>query len=231
MPRAAHPLVAYKDLCIDVNDLGAGLDFWAPVLGLDVVPDEDDPTGVHLEGPTPRHTVWPCAVPEPRTVKNRVHLDVHAADAVPEGTEPLSAPGQFPWQVVAGPEGDELCVFVREEVPTYRLYEVVVDCADHAGTSAWWQALWGGRLEHDARGFSWIDDAPGMPFDAFSFVPVPEPKTVKNRVHWDVTLVPGATVADLEAVGARVLRAPDDEISWTVMADPEDNEFCVFEEP
>ncbi|WP_459981910.1 VOC family protein [Nocardioides sp. AN3] len=56
---------------------------------------------------------------------------------------------------------------------------------------------------------------------------VPEPKTVKNRIHWDLD------VADLELLtgdGATVLRAPDDEISWTVMADPEGNEFCAFTE-
>jgi hypothetical protein len=59
----------------------------------------------------------------------------------------------------------------------------------------------------------------------FDFVPVPEPKTVKNRVHWDVT------APDVDALverGARVLRSPDDEINWTVLADPEGNEFCAF---
>lgn len=59
------------------------------------------------------------------------------------------------------------------------------------------------------------------------FTPVPEPKTVKNRVHWDV-LLDDATVDDLVAAGATVLRRPDDEIDWTVLADPEGNEFCAF---
>lgn len=222
------PLVAYKDLCIDVNDRRVGLDFWGPTLGLDVVPDRDDPTQFHLEGPTPRHRIWPCVVPEPKSVKNRIHLDVHAGSSEVAGATRLSAPGEFPWTVMAGPEGDELCVFERDEVPAYRLYEVVVDCLDHARTSAWWHGLWGGRLEHDEQGYSWIDDVPGVPFDAFAFVPVAEPKAAKNRVHWDVTLAEGATVADLESTGARVLREPDGEISWTVMADPEGNEFCVF---
>jgi predicted enzyme related to lactoylglutathione lyase len=35
-------------------------------------------------------------------------------------------------------------------------------------------------------------------------------------------------VGDLEAAGATVLREQDGEIRWTVMADPEGNEFCVF---
>jgi hypothetical protein len=58
---------------------------------------------------------------------------------------------------------------------------------------------------------------------------VPEPKAAKNRVHWDVTLV-GSTVENLVVAGARLLRAQDDDIRWSVMADPEGNEFCVFAE-
>lgn len=224
------PLVAYKDLCVDVGDLRVGLGFWGPTLGLDVVPDEHDPGEFHLEGPTPRHTVWPCPVPEPKTVKNRVHLDVHAGSPEVAGATRLSAPGEFPWTVMAGPEGDELCVFEREVVPRYRLHEIVVDCVDHARTSSWWHGLWGGRREVDERGFSWIDRVPGVPFDGFAFVPVPEPKAAKNRVHWDVTLEPGVAPSDLQAAGATILREPDGEISWTVMADPEGNEFCVFPE-
>ena len=50
---------------------------------------------------------------------------------------------------------------------------------------------------------------------------MPEPKTVKNRVHWDVF----GHVEDFEAAGARVLWT---QPRWTTMADPEGNEFCVF---
>ena len=53
------------------------------------------------------------------------------------------------------------------------------------------------------------------------FAPVPEPKTVKNRLHWDVY----GDVGELEAHGARTLWEMP---RWTVMADPEGNEFCVF---
>ncbi len=61
-------------------------------------------------------------------------------------------------------------------------------------------------------------------------VPVPEPKTVKNRMHFDVI---GDTSA-LFTAGARMVRLrdadtePDGAIEWDVMADPEGNEFCVF---
>jgi hypothetical protein len=36
-------------------------------------------------------------------------------------------------------------------------------------------------------------------------------------------------VSKLVAAGATVVREPDDEIRWTIMADPEGNEFCAFE--
>jgi hypothetical protein len=52
-----------------------------------------------------------------------------------------------------------------------------------------------------------------------------EPKAVKNRIHWDVTV---HTVAPLVKVGATVLREPGGDIGWHVLADPEGNEFCTF---
>lgn len=51
------------------------------------------------------------------------------------------------------------------------------------------------------------------------------PKTFKDRVHLDVR-VPGGRP---ETIGATVLREPDDEIGWTIAADPEGNELCVFD--
>lgn len=62
----------------------------------------------------------------------------------------------------------------------------------------------------------------------FDFVPVPEPKTAPNRVHWDLS---APDLAPILARGASVLRAPDGEISWHLLADPEGNEFCVFDAP
>jgi catechol 2,3-dioxygenase-like lactoylglutathione lyase family enzyme len=56
---------------------------------------------------------------------------------------------------------------------------------------------------------------------------VPEPKAGKNRAHVDIE-VPDeqAAVARLVALGATVLwRQPAD--TWTVLADPDGNEFCV----
>jgi hypothetical protein len=54
---------------------------------------------------------------------------------------------------------------------------------------------------------------------------VPEAKEVENRVHLDLV---GIEVSDLLAAGGTVLAEPDDERRWTVVADPEGSEACVF---
>jgi Glyoxalase-like domain len=70
-----------------------------------------------------------------------------------------------------------------------------------------------------------VDGVPGMPILTMDFVPVPEPKTAKNRIDWDVTV---PAVAPLAGARAAVLREPGGDIGWHVLADPEGNEFCAF---
>jgi Glyoxalase-like domain len=220
-------LATYRALCIDAADERRLARFWAPALGLRAAPDPSD--GVQaLTGDRPEDQVWLNRVPEPRSVKNRVHLDLHGS-SVREyeewGARRLSATGELPWTVMADPEGGEFCVFVRDEPPPRRLYEVVVDAVDSAAIAGWWADVFGTRVVAEDRAFHWIDGIPGFPADAFVFVPVPERKAGKNRVHWDVTV---KDVAPLLRAGASLLRAPDDQISWSILADPEGNEFCAF---
>lgn len=216
----------YKDLCIDANDTALAAAFWARVLGLEPEPREGGI--VKLSGRTPGHTVWVNPVPEPRTVKQRVHLDVNAlsVDAVlAAGATVLD--DTLPWTVVADPEDGELCVFVREQV-SEPLYEVVVDVgttpAEARAAADWWGELLGAPVHDDAEhGFSWLEPVPGAPFEALVMGPVPEPKAVKNRIHLDLW----AHADDLVGRGATVLR-PLDGDGWAVLADPFGNELCVF---
>ncbi|MFF8401167.1 VOC family protein [Streptomyces sp. NPDC015684] len=65
-------------------------------------------------------------------------------------------------------------------------------------------------------------------------VPVPEPKTAtKNRVHLDLATTSAAhyteLVARVRALGATPSDVGQGEVPWTVLADPEGNEFCVLE--
>lgn len=76
-----------------------------------------------------------------------------------------------------------------------------------------------------------VDETTGIAQgDRIVFQRVPEPKTVKNRLHLDVEVGPQrreAEIARLESLGARRLYDGDLGGSWTTMADPHGNEFCV----
>jgi Glyoxalase-like domain len=211
---------AYKDLCLDAVDPLRLATFWSAVLGLELA-DTGDGDAV-LRGPTPQHSVWVNRVPEPKTVKNRMHLDVHAG-SVQELLE-LGATivdEQPRWTVMADPEGGEFCAFVREGPPTYRLYEVVLDAADHRTVGRWWADLLGGRCIDEGKDFVSIADVPGAPFEYLDVGTVPEPKTAKNRVHLDVV----GDTAEIVARGATLL---GEFPRWNVLTDIEGNEFCVF---
>jgi predicted enzyme related to lactoylglutathione lyase len=222
-------LATYKDLVIDAADsrrLGA---FWAQVLGRRL--EENGPNDVVLRGEMPAQTVWIDQVPEPKTVKNRVHVDVLTADlaALTDAGAIVLNDTDFRWVVMADPEGQEFCAFVREQPPDDLLHEIIVDCADPAAVGAWWGQVFDVKAEsHDDGAYFSLEGLPGASFDGMSFVPVPEPKTVKNRVHWDVK---GSVPVLLEA-GARMIRPasedPEPDRNWDVLADPEGNEFCVF---
>jgi hypothetical protein len=61
------------------------------------------------------------------------------------------------------------------------------------------------------------------------FLAVPDTKVAKNRLHFDLRPADqAAEVARLLELGARQKDIGQGEVSWVVMADPEDNEFCVL---
>ncbi len=90
--------------------------------------------------------------------------------------------GEVSWTVLTDPEGAELCLFDDGDAPS----ALVVDSADPVADARWWAEVLGGRLVAAPDGLRRWVDVPGMPFDVMKFVGVDEPKTVKNRVHWDV---------------------------------------------
>ncbi|HHU40306.1 MAG TPA: VOC family protein [Propionibacterium sp.] len=124
-------------------------------------------------------------------------------------------------------------------------YTVVVDCHDPQAQAHWWAEALDWQVVYDTpeeavaipQGLSeepeadlaaWMARGQGL-----VFVPVPEGKTVKNRLHID--LAPhtsqdrDAEIGRLLGLGAsRVDVGQADDVSWTVLADPEGNEFCVL---
>lgn len=218
-------IARFKDLCIDATDPAVLGPFWAAALGLTAEPlDGGD---VRLTGATPQQTVWINRVPEPRTVKQRMHLDVHVGS--PSDLEALGARTLVTrdrWTVMADPEGGEFCAFPGVELPAYRLYEVNIDAGDPRAQADWWAGLLGAKVTHgDGRSWWCVEGIDGAPFDSIIFDRVPEPKTGKNRIHPDVL---ADALPPLLDYGATVIRPRDDDIGWHVAADPEGNEFCVF---
>jgi glyoxalase superfamily protein len=219
------PIARFKDLCLDAADPERLGPFWAAVLGR-TWKARGGGDGV-LTGPTARHTIWVNRVPEAKAVKHRVHFDIYAGDLA--GLEALGATvaeRMDRWTVMADPEGGDFCAFLRPEVPAERLHGLGVDCADAEAQARWWGGVYGVDVTVN-DGWYTLENVPGMPILTMDFAAVPEPKTGKNRIHWDVT---AAGVAALVEAGATVLREPGGDIDWHVLADPEGNEFCVFTE-
>ncbi|WP_157249756.1 VOC family protein [Nonomuraea typhae] len=119
------------DLVIDCRHPASQARFWAALLdGYAVAPydeeelrrlsamglsgPEDDPT-VLVEGPDGAPRIFFVKVPEPKLVKNRVHLDVRAADLEAERERLLGLGARETgrhenWIVMADPEGNEFCL-------------------------------------------------------------------------------------------------------------------------
>ena len=224
-------LARFKKVCLDALDPDLLGRFWAAVLDLEWRPYPHGEGGVF--GTAERPVLWINRVPEGKTVKHRIHLDVYAEDLTalaelgarvirPEGD------GGIPWTVLSDPEGGEFCAFrLPADTPEYRQRSVVVDCADPRAQAIWWGHVLGVPAEHHSGGSS-LRGVPRMPFESLDFVPVPEPKVTKNRIHWDLAVDDPGTLVE---AGAAVLRKPGGDVLWHVLADPEGNEFCAFTEP
>ena len=114
--------------------------------------------------------------------------------------------------------------------PSLRVTEVVIDCADHGQVVDFWAAALGyERREVNEQYVALVPPArePGRP--PLLFQKVPEPKIAKNRVHLDFRApVMADEVARLLGLGATLIAARSlGDFAWTVLADPEGNEFCV----
>jgi hypothetical protein len=223
-------MARFQELCLDTANPNSNIaSFWATVSGGELLPAEGGPA--HVRGRRPQEGIAICPVPEPKTVKNRVHLDIYARsieDLTGLGARvvlPAEESG-FSWTVMLDPEGNEFCAFLRDHLPEYRIHGIGVDSADPERVARWWGEAFGAEVDDNAEhGGGWwsllhATDDETLTFD---FAPVPEPKTVKNRLHWNVY----GTVEEFLDRGATRLW---DRPRWTVLADPEGNEFCVLPE-
>jgi hypothetical protein len=128
------------EIVIDCHDTAAQAAFWAAALGYHVLyteegqveigPWESEPPDLAEQvrrAPTPPTLVF-VTVPEGKTVKNRLHLDIRPVDCPQEtevrrllglGARPADVgQGDKPWVVLADPEGNEFCVLASLDTST-----------------------------------------------------------------------------------------------------------------
>ena len=222
--------------------------FWAEALGWDVSSEGPGVTNLQPEGFT-----WPdpagfyidfVTVPDPETVKYRAHLELattsaaHQAELVARlqdlGATPADVgQGDVPWTVLADPEGNVFRVLEPREVyrDTGPIAAVVVDCADPRAMARFWGEAAELTLHEVTDDHAMLRSADGVgPY--LELRRTSDVTTVWNRVHLDLLPYPiddkEAEVARLRALGATNADVGQGNVSWTVLADPEGNEFCVL---
>ncbi|MEU8890574.1 VOC family protein [Streptomyces sp. NPDC048442] len=227
--------------------------FWAEALGWGVDSEGPGVTNLEPEGFVYPHAAAVCidvvADPQPKTVKNRVHIDLattsaaHQAELVARLQELGATPadvgqGDVPWTVLADPEGNEFCVLEPREVyrDTGPIAVLVVDCADPRAMAGFWDGAMDWTLHEVTDDHAVLRSAKGVgPYLEFLRTPGVNPgwdPAVRPRIHLDLRPYPGeaqeAEAVRLRALGAADIDVGQGDVPWTVLTDPEGNEFCVL---
>ena len=115
-----------------------------------------------------------------------------------------------------------------------RITEIAIDCADPEALGRFWSQALGYDVGESEDGYLELVP-PGAARPAsptIGLIRVPEPKTVKDRLHLDLTATDRSQAEEVERLLALGARRADvgqgEDVSWVVLADPEGNEFCVL---
>ena len=112
-----------------------------------------------------------------------------------------------------------------------RISSIAIDAAEPRVIADFWCRVLDWRVIDEEDGVISIGPADGS-WPTIDVVPVPEKKTVKNRLHLDLRADGTSTADELQRLldlGARrtdVGQGPD--VTWVVLSDPEGNEFCLL---
>lgn len=223
---APGALARWKQLVLAADDPQRLGGFWADVIGLKPEPRDG---AVELVSSRAGLGIWVGETDRPKRGKHRLHLDVYAPSVAAleeRGAQVLlpAAESGLAWTVMRDPESGEFCCFERgpEELPAYRLHGIGVDCADPAAQARWWGLVLGVEpVLHAEHGWWTLERVTPDEVLTIDFSPVPETPLGPNRVHWDVH-------GDRDALVAAGASHRWDTPGWTVLADPEGNDFCVF---
>jgi predicted enzyme related to lactoylglutathione lyase len=115
-----------------------------------------------------------------------------------------------------------------------RIQCVVVDAHDCELVARFWSNVLGWRITYETdqewvieppEGSAEVDVAPDI-----LFVKVPDEKTVKNRLHFDLRPKDqDVEVRRILDLGATRVDIGQSDVGWVVLRDPEGNEFCVLQ--
>lgn len=109
-----------------------------------------------------------------------------------------------------------------------RLDNICIDANDPAALARWWSELLGWPVTDEGEDGDEVALRSPEGVELL-FVRVPEPKSVKDRIHLDFRPDDqAAEVARAEALGAHRVDIGQGEQTWVVLADPEGNEFCIL---
>jgi predicted enzyme related to lactoylglutathione lyase len=228
----------------DANDHRALARFWAETLGWRPKHAENYSSVAQGDGFLPRIEFVP--VPEPKRSKNRIHFDLASEsaehqEAIVERLIDLGArhadigQGEVPWVVLADPEGNEFCVTpAMARFGARPIYAIAYDAIDPATLGRFWSAATGWPIVRETEHVCFLR-SPNSTGPVITVAGPPErvaANPVKNRLHLDVapfTVDDQATeVERLMSLGARRVDIGQGDVPWVVMADPEDNQFCVL---
>ncbi len=241
MPNANVPrLVA---LCFDANDPKRLARFWAEALRWRIDETSDEVCLVPTDDT--QFLVLFLPVEERKVGRNRVHLDLTTTSREDQ-TETVARLielggrhvdigqlGDEGHVVLADPEGNEFCVIEPENnflADCGRLGAINCDGTREVGYF-WSEALgWPLVWDQDEETAIRAPDGTG-PLITWSGPPL-IPKVGKNRLHLDIAPPEHgdlrAEVDRLVTLGATQIDIGQGDVSWVVMADPDDNEFCVL---
>lgn len=230
-------------MAFDANDPARLARFWAEALRWDVGESDDDEIDLVPTDDTGFRIIF-LSVPEKKADQNRVHLDLTTtsledqsatvAELIAMGAHYIDI-GQDPDEphvVLADPEGNEFCIVE----PTNEFLAGcgrlgAVNCDGSKETGYFWSVALGWPLVWDQNDETVIRAPDGTgPMITWSGPPL-RAKRAKNRIHLDIAPDDNDQQSEVDrliSLGATRVDIGQGDVVWIVMADPDNNEFCLL---
>jgi predicted enzyme related to lactoylglutathione lyase len=230
-------------LCLDANDPQRMAEFWAEALSWQIDESEGEPALTPTDDTG--FVILFESTTEKKTGQNNIHLDLTTTsiedqrdivDRLIRAGACHADVGQRRDEghvVLADPEGNEFCIIEPHNeflAGCPRLGAINADGTRRVGV--FWSAALGWPLIWDQDEETAIRSPAGTgPILQWSGPPL-RPKHGKNRLHLDIAPVEHVDHRDevmrLIDLGATRIDIGQGDVSWVVMADPDNNEFCLL---